>query len=171
MRTNYSIVQITESLLIGYFEFQFSRYSGIKTPRGKNNIMLNWVIGQKAMQAWLTRNIKKRYFVKWKINKDFKLKLKLAFKSEVKVNNGPSFLNQLNQYEEQEKQRFHNTPDGYGYCAMMTTLYTPNSILCRSCKFKLACIERLKINFNNLYQKRTHGLTNRITAISISSMG
>lgn len=149
----YSIHQITETLLIDYFEFQFARYSGVQTPKGKNNIMLNWIVGPKAIQAWVTRNVKKRYLVRWRCNKDFKLTLSQAFKKTVTVN-VILFTEQVNQYEEREKQRFYNKKQGYLYCAAMTTLYTPNSNLCTACDFKIACIERLACTYPQLYKKR-----------------
>src|SRR5882757_954109 len=98
-QSTYSKQQLQQDFLIGYFEFQFSRYSGIKTPHGKNNIMLNWLIGEKAINEWQKRNIKKRYYVKWRCNKDFKLTLNQAFKKEFKVNRF-SFGEVVNGYEE-----------------------------------------------------------------------
>jgi hypothetical protein len=153
IRSTYKAHQLTQDFFIGYFEFQFSRYSGVKTPRGKNNIMLNWLVGEKAIKAWEARSVNKRYLVKWRINKDFKLTLNQAFKKTVKVKTSP-FLLTVNPWEERAKQRFYNKPQGYLYCAQMTTLYNPKSSLCGECSFKEACIERLKINYANLYQKR-----------------
>jgi hypothetical protein len=147
----YHSSQINETLLIQFFEFQFSRYSGIKTPKGKNVILLNWLIGQKAIMAWEDRVIKKRYLVTWRCNKEFRLKLNKAFAVKVK---GSSFLLKINQYEEQSKNRFYNSPEGYIYCGQMTTLYNPLSDLCQGCNYKKECEERLKINFEKLYKSR-----------------
>lgn len=147
--------QINESLLIQFFEFQFSRYSGIVTPKGKNNILISWLIGPAAIKHWTSRNVKKRYLVTWRINKDFKLHLKQTF-TTIKVNRVPAYLLALNEYEEESKKRFHNKPEGYLYCKQMTTLYNPFSELCRDCDFKDDCIDRLKINFEELYKIRIH---------------
>lgn len=147
--------QINETLLIQFFEFQFSRYSGIVTPKGKNNILLSWLIGPKAIKQWTSRNVKKRYLVTWRINKDFKLHLKQAF-TTIKVNTVPVYLLVLNEYEEESKKRFYNKPEGYLYCKQMTTLYTPYSELCRDCDFKDDCIDRLKLTFEKLYKIRIH---------------
>lgn len=152
LNKNYKPYQLNEAFLIQYFEYQFSRYSGVVTPKGKNNIMLNWLIGVKAQQAWSERKISKRYIVRWRCNKDFQLKLKTAFKKEIRVIDNP-FL-KLNPNEEHEKQRFYNKPTGYIYCADMTTLYNPASKLCEGCIFKAECIERLQLNLPKLYKIR-----------------
>jgi hypothetical protein len=156
----YHFTQVNESLLIQFFEFQFSRYSGIATPKGKNVILLHWIVGQKAIIAWENRNIKKRYLVTWRINKDFKLKLKEAFK-EVKVNKN-NFLLKVNTHEEQSKVRFYNLLEGYIYCGQMTTLFNPVSDLCNGCNYKQECIERLKLNFEKLYKLRTNEYHNEV---------
>jgi len=153
LNKNYKQHQINESLLIQFFEFQFSRYSGIVTPKGKNSIILSWIIGPKAINEWQNRNVRKRYLVTWRINKEFKLHLEKTF-AQVKVNNIPKYLLSINQYEEAEKRRFFNTKEGYIYCGQFTTLYNPISISCQACSYRTECSERLKINFETLYKIR-----------------
>lgn len=154
LRSTYTVHQITEALLIQYFEFQFSRYSGIITPKGKNNIMLNWIIGPKAINAWQNRDIKKRWLVRWHINKDFRLQLIKTFPSVVTVNLRYVIKKQTRPHEEQAKFRFYQQPKGYLYCAQMTTLYNPASAYCTGCHFKVTCQERLRLIYPELYKKR-----------------
>jgi hypothetical protein len=143
--------QINEALLIQFFEFQFSRYSGVITPRGKNNVMLNWIIGPKAIWEWEHRTVSKRWLVRWRINKDFHLKLKkfVNVAPPLQVINEEPFA-----HEEKAKARFYGQPEGYVYCAQFTTLFNPYSSLCNKCEFMQPCAERLKMTYNNLYQKR-----------------
>lgn len=156
----YHSTQINESLLIQFFEFQFSRYSGIATPKGKNVILLHWIVGPKAIKEWENRVVKKRYLVTWRINKEFKLQLKKAF-VEVKVKSN-IFLLKVSAYEEQSKVRFYNSPEGYVYCGQMTTLYNPLSDLCKECNYKQDCQERLKLNFEKLYKLRINDNYNEV---------
>lgn len=144
------------TFLIKYFEFQFSRYVGVRTKYGQNNIMMNWLIGPKARQEWKKRKINKRWLVRWRINRDFKLRLYRAINSTIKSQGelNKKVLNHIITYEEVEKARFLNEPKGYVYCALMTTLFNPRSKNCRICVFNKTCEQRLKNSYPKLYEQR-----------------
>jgi len=137
--------------LIAYFEFQFSHYYGVQTKYGKNQIMFNWIIGQKAIQRYEQRDISKRWLVRLK-NKNIKLNLKKV----VNQFNKPKikYENKLYNFEENEKKRYYNDPKGLFYCLITTTLYNPMSNLCLNCNNKEECKTLLKTEFPNTFKLR-----------------
>ena len=60
----------------------------------------------------------------------------------------------LDENEEREKQRFHNTPIGLSHCLETTTLYNHKSHVCQSCKYVKECIKFLKSLNEDVYMKR-----------------
>lgn len=151
---NYQRSQITDSLLIQFFEFQFSHYRGVVTPNGRNSIMLNWVIGNKALDRWQNRNISNNKIIVWRVHVDG---VKLSVFKPKRPHKALlfRFLKQINPLEEQEKERFLNKKVGYLHCRNMTTLYNPKSEICsKRCAYKEYCIKRLKQNFEKLYKLR-----------------
>ena len=160
LKDNYNTTQTGENFLIKYFRFQFSRYAGVRTPKGTNSVMIGWLIGKKAIAAWEARDINKHYVVNYKINKQFQLSLNTALQSLKKVNvtiKTNKFLNDTHEYEEVEKRKYLNTEEGYIYCLQFTTLYNPNSKNCSNCRFSDNCINRLKTNYQQLYNVRING--------------
>lgn len=157
LQKHYKPGQIGEDLLVQYFEFQFSRYSGVVTKYGKNSVMMNWLIGQKAIATWLKRDLSKKFLVRYRCNKDFKLNLRKHFApaKQVKVNQQKrNFLSQINKTEEFEKKRYYNKHVGYLYCGDITTLYHPASEVCNGCNFKDDCTKRLQKSLPNVYKIR-----------------
>lgn len=158
LRSKYIKEHITVNLMIQYFEFQFSRYVGTySTGYGKNKIMLNWLIGEKAIGAWESRDIQKKWLVRFKVKKDVGLRLNKAFQSENSVKRlrktKASFL-ETNVIEEQYKQKFFNQLTGFLLCDMNTTLIHPKSEFCCKCQFANECKELLKTKYPLLYQMR-----------------
>lgn len=157
LRANYLKEQIGEDFLILYFKYQFYRYAGIQTPKGRNMIMMNWIVGAKAISAWQDRNPKLHYKVNFKIKRELQLTL-LSSLSSLKSfrvnNNNQLFILKIHVYEEVEKEKYYNTTVGFVYCAQMTTLFNEKSVLCNGCKFQQDCIKRLKTNYPRIYRAR-----------------
>jgi hypothetical protein len=145
--------QVDIVFLIDYFKFQFSHYVGIKTKYGTNAIMIQWIIGPKAIERWKTRDVRKKWIVRVKLKNEVELKFVKTYNKILKQNSENRFI-QLHKYEEDDKQRFHNTGNGFQYCLYNTTLYNPLSNLCLSCLNNDKCKKILSINHPNLYKQR-----------------
>lgn len=137
------------SFLISYFEFQFSHYSGIETKYGKNQILFNWLIGPKAIERFEKRNVSKRWLVRLKMREEVDLNLNKAFKNFGKPKT--TYVNKLYDYEENDKKRFYNKPQGFIFCLTTTTLFNPISQICLNCNNKIDCKKALQANINKLY--------------------
>jgi len=160
-KDKYTPEQRTVNLLVQYFEFQFSRYSGgYSRNHGKNKIMLTWLVGKKAIGEWETRDVRRKWFVRIKLNEEVGLRLQKAFRNEraeKAVARTLSVFNNMSDIEETAKQRFYNTVEGYLYCDMMTTLYNPQSKWCKGCEHAEECTERLRQMYPKLYNSRING--------------
>lgn len=154
--------EISTDLLIRYFEFQFSRYVGIEPPKskrthGRNTILLQWVIGKKAIEAWKSRDLKKNWLIKLKLREEFTLQLNKAFKKENKAKQASGtlrLLNAVNQLEEQTKLKFYNLPEGLVWCGTVNTVFNPCSEVCAGCINKTPCMEILQQNYPKLFKIR-----------------
>ena len=145
--------QVDINFLIDYFKFQFSHYSGVNTQYGKNVIMLHWIIGQKAIDRWKNRDVRKKWLVRVKLKNEVELKLTQTYNNINKKRKQNKFKD-IYKYEENDKRRFHNTEKGFQYCLYTTTLYNPLSKLCESCKFNIDCRDILNVNHPKLYKER-----------------
>lgn len=157
MLTQYKPEQIGITFLIDFFKFQFSRYAGVNTAYGRNAIMIHWLIGNKARQAWLNQKHSKKWLVKFKLKKEVELRLIDAFKEQLKKQSNTKAIKRhkkVHLHEEVEKKRFYNTKKGFLYCHGTTTLYNKKSALCEGCKFKTDCIISLKNQFPELHKIR-----------------
>lgn len=145
LKDTYEPHQITPRMMIQYFEFQFSRYGGTKSKNhGKNKIMVSWVLGKKAIEAWENRDITKKWYIKYKLNHEVVLRLRKKYMSKEEQEHNKQQRNtflQINDYEEENKQRFYNTIEGFSYCTNMTTMYHQQSKWCQGCEFAEDCIE------------------------------
>lgn len=153
----YRLEEITYDLFIRYFEFQFSRYAGIKTRYGKNSILIHWLIGQKAIKLWQERDVKKNWIIKFKVKKDLNLKLRDTFAVYVKEQTQKKLhqeLVALNEFEEREKKMFFNKPEGFLWCITTTSAYNPRSKLCENCNNKIDCLNYLQNKQPKIYELR-----------------
>lgn len=151
----------TVNLLVQYFEFQFSRYAGgYSNNHGKNKIMLNWLVGQKAINEWEGRNVGRRWFVRIKMKEEVGLRLNKVFRnerSEAAIKKTLKAFLPVDRFEEEAKQKYFNQDGGYLFCDLTTTLYHPLSEWCNKCNSKDVCIERLKRIYPKLYNSRIDG--------------
>jgi len=158
MKGKYKKHELSVTLFIQYFEFQFSRYSGTySTGYGKNKIMFSWVVGIKAITAWNDRNISKKWLVKLKLDNEVCLRLTKTFKDKYSVarkNKTMILFDRLSVVEENQKQVRYNKQEGLLWCYTTTTLYDSRSKWCRGCIFKEECNKRLEFDFPLLYKRR-----------------
>lgn len=139
---------IGEYFLKNYFEFQFN-FLFQREKFGKGNVMLNWVIGKKAIDRWHNRN-------KFK----FKYHILYGLKRAVYINNNKlnnewkNSLLKINDNEEEHKARYINTNRGFAWCYANTTLYNHKSLNCAICVNMGICKNTLETEQNNLFKAR-----------------
>lgn len=158
MLTQYKPEQIGITFLIDFFSFQFSRYAGVNTQYGRNAIMIHWLIGKKAQEAWNSQKHSKKWLVKYKLRKEVELRLIDTFKEQLKNTATKIAVKRyikVHVHEEVEKKRFFNTKKGFLYCHATTTLYNSKSPLCTECKFSADCLASLKKQSPKLHKIRT----------------
>ena len=68
----------------------------------------------------------------------------------------------LQKFEEDDKRRFHNNISGLLLCMEATSLYHPESKLCRSCGFKVFCRQLLKKKCKPLFDVRHKKINQKI---------
>jgi len=137
LHKNYHLLSIGPNFLIDYYTFQFKYWSELDT-RFEGKVMLNWVVGKKALDRWDNKQSSWNYFLqefikRFNIDKDI-LVAKL---------NGVKIVNKI-PLQDIEKLRFYNTERGFVNCIEVTTLYNHRSKLCIFCKFKKDC-KKLKL--------------------------
>lgn len=158
LKEKYKKHELNTDLLIQYFEYQFSRYSGTYSyGYGKNKIMYSWVVGIKAIESWNSRDISKKWLVQYKLNNEVVLRLKKTYKSKNNIlRENKRLMNfvELSPVEEIEKQRFYNTELGFVHCYNTTTLYHQKSIWCSGCDNKDKCVELLEKDYKKLKEIR-----------------
>lgn len=118
----------SEDWMFDYLVFQFGRYYDLKTRYGKGVILISWVLGQKAMDAWKARTEQQLYYTQ-----KFKIELGLEKKKDFTMKLSEDFLNA-------ERERFHNTEQGFLNCQELELKKQKNRI-CITCKFKKYCNE------------------------------
>lgn len=152
----YDPLHLTVDFFNDYFSFQFNRYYKIKTPYGRGSVMLNWLIGDKAIELWLNRDKKKASFSVMKnINADTKSVKKKILKTEQSFS---ELLLNTQLVEENSKAKYHNTTKGLLYCYTTTTLYNHKSKFCSTCKSAEICKDTLKKEQPKLYRLRSYGI-------------
>jgi hypothetical protein len=149
--------QIGITFLIDFFKFQFSRYSGKKTQYGVNVILIHWLIGDKAQKAWKDQKFSKKWIVKVRLKKTIEIRLIKAFEEEIKqqkLNKASNEYTKIYQHEENDKQRFYNTAQGFIYCNITTTLFNPKSEFCSQCIYSENCKSVMMAEYPKLYKLR-----------------
>lgn len=133
--------------LYDYFAFQYEYWLGLDTWIGKGKIPVSWIVGKKAIGRWISRPY--RDLTKARaIIKQYQIPPIIEEKTE-KIN-----VTKIQEWEELEKSRFHNTEEGLGLCVHTTSLFNPNSDLCVTCTSQEKCKEILKKDYPLVYAKR-----------------
>lgn len=155
-----------EDFLVRYLQYAFGKYAGRKNHwGGKNAFPLTWIISVKLLKEFLEVNKDDKEIKKWRFNRERKeirettgkkstdlIKSDKRKQREWKEKKG--ILLTVNELEEAEKERYHNTNKGKYWCIDFTTLFNPVSELCESCKFAEECKRLLEKNYPNIYKVR-----------------
>jgi hypothetical protein len=119
--------------LFNYLSFAFSKYEGLDTNRGKNNIPCSWVFGQKTFKEYLERDHERSAYWVSIMMKNYRIKKGDLIKEEkVKIN-----IKELNS---RERKRFTNKERQLIHC-LENNLYNRNSVDCIICVEKKICVK------------------------------
>lgn len=145
----FGAMKITKDFLRAYFEFQFN-YTYKFEKFGKGKVMLNWVIGKKAIERWKDRD-------KFK----FKYHILYGIKKHINISNkNPASIGWLDKlakglpHEDDQRAKHLNTNKGVLWCYSNTTMYNHRSDYCVMCKFSDICKLTLAEENPKLYKLR-----------------
>jgi hypothetical protein len=133
---------IGETYLFDFLSYSFYLKKDQKTRFGKGVVMLNHVIGKKALSKWMDKPDNWWYWTD-KFLTEYGIKRPL-----IKSIEANSTL--LYTAEERIKQQ----SKGILNCSDFTTLFNPLSEFCNKCEEKLDCMSLLKEMYPNIYTKR-----------------
>jgi hypothetical protein len=118
-----------DRFLFDYIIFQFKHYEGMKLRFGDNNIQLNWITGEKALERWENRDVSRdSYFSSVYCNK-----YGIKQPSEIKVNEEGRIA-----YLNRERARFVSVRERQLLHCMENFLFTDDTI-CQNCNFYKKC--------------------------------
>lgn len=171
LEDNYELNSLGGDFFLDYFLFHFCFWSDVK--KGKSNKtsrsgiwdtsipMLNWIVGKKGFERWKNKKDNWKFWVRKNgitIPNDLlfakntlesltkKINVKMA-NDKVYVNFKPEHFELLNDFEEQDKELFHNTEFGLVNCSQNTSLYNRKSSWCVKCRSAKKC----KLMLRELY--------------------
>ena len=104
-------------------------------------VPLNWIIGAKQLERW--DNKIEEY--KFSYSRGLLSKADIPTLTELKKEFREKEDRGLDVSEEYDRQRFHNTAEGFVNCLLTTSLCSLKSGWCNSCTNREDCIEELKI--------------------------
>jgi len=116
-----------ERWFIDLIDFTFEYYSSLNTQQ---NVQVNWVFGEKAVQRWERRGENWGYWVKV-----FRDKNGIS-EPEIPVEKVSE--ESKRQFRERERKRFFNTDKGFVHCQDLTLRKDLNCV-CKYCNFKNIC--------------------------------
>lgn len=141
--------KIHDTFLKMYFEFQFN-FTFKFEKFGKGNVMLNWIIGKKAIERWSVRD---KFKFKYHILYGIKQFVEISKKNDAYVGWWDQLAKGL-AHEDIQRARYLNTNKGMLWCYSMTTMYNHRSDSCILCDFSDMCKATLKEEMPRLYKLR-----------------
>lgn len=141
-----------ESLGVGFLYDYFCDSYNMWTRKGEDLklIPLNHIIGDPQLKRWDNRHKEYQYLY----TVGFRSKVKIPSLTEMKMEIFPPVIREDNIAEEYERQRFHNTAEGFMNCILITSMCDPKSKSCNICSSRDGCIEELKIRDKSTALKR-----------------
>ncbi len=123
-----------EESLFNYLCFGFSKYEGLETSQGKNNIPCSWVFGQKTFGEYQERDHEKSAYWVDIMKKNYQIK-----KSDLIKEEGPQIS--LRELDSRERKRFADDLDRQLVHCYENDLRDDSSSDCIFCKVKKKCSE------------------------------
>ena len=107
---------LSEDLLRVFMDYQFNFWYKHDSKYGKGtSIQIEWIIGDKALERWSSRTEKQKAKTDYIIRKRFKKEVVLPESKKVKKKVSEEMrklLISLKDYEEKDKEKFHNSSKG-----------------------------------------------------------
>lgn len=150
----YPIQSLGISFFYSYFCFAFEFWSNKTTKR---RITLDWIIGKKMIDRWISRSSHSNYF-SGKFVKEYDIDLNHVIESLV---DQQEIQRGIDPAEELEKTRHGKSEVQLLHCLHFTTLYNHKSIHCISCKQRDTCKEFLKKLHPQTYKRRGYETSTR----------
>ncbi len=160
-------------ILKSYMIYAFGSYAGRGIMGNPAAFSVKWIISFNLFLKFLSDKSGKKYALKKNLQRQRKelIKNKINIIGDKKVNNKLQeietdfekrerkkeqkiLMNEIDEFEEIEKLRFHNKIKGRLWCVDFTTLYNEKSEACSDCKFKQSCKQTLKEYLPNIYKLR-----------------
>lgn len=141
---------IDSGFIFDFMCFQFNLRKDQKTRFGKGMVMLNHVIGNKAIDLWIKKGDSWKFHVE-KFIKEFRIHRPVE---ESKIQDTDA----LQSGEERTRAMFLNQDEGLEVCVNTTTLFHPNSDSCLKCSVKLECQSIQLDIYPDIYHKRKVGV-------------
>lgn len=145
LANHFQLPSIGVNYLLDYFAYAFAYWH---TKETKRTITLNWIIGKKTFNRWLTRKEGTDYWTE-----QFLLEFGIDFNAIRHRLAEPDLLSATDQAEELEKTRFKGDAQLY-HCLLHTTLYNHKSVHCIVCPTRVMCKKLLQIHSPRLYTAR-----------------
>jgi hypothetical protein len=131
------------------------------TKRGKNQVLIHWLIGEKAIGEYLKRDVRQSYGLK-KVRIKTRLNLYKIFKKQQEAEQielYEAMSLDLNKDDELLKQKFYNKIEGLIFCVDNTTMFHQKSKWCNGCNFSDRCIGQQQKHLKRVYniRKKAYG--------------
>lgn len=119
--------------LFNYLLFAFSKYEGLDTNQGRNNIKIMWVFGTKTFNEYKNRDVERNSYYSNLMGKTYRIKKEDLIEQEsVKLSFG--LLNQ------KERRRFQDKDRQFLHC-IENELYDEKSSDCIICSKRKECLK------------------------------
>lgn len=135
-----------ESFLFKYMCYQFYYWHNLDTRLGKGIIPIAWVVGDKAFKRWSDGD-------HW-YQHSAVLHTKFGILRSDLIKVVPEGILLTYDNEEKDKALYYNTAKGLIFCSDYTSMYHPNSPVCKSCVNSSDCIDIMKRTLSSVYKNR-----------------
>jgi hypothetical protein len=156
LASEYRLKSIGKHFLLDYFSYQYLRWFEKNDTQFGKTVMLNWLIGPKAIERWNLRSEGSSFIVRQKILIPYSIHLEAIFP----IKNTRHDALALFPNEEAIKERFKLDEARIGYCVENTTLFNKRSKWCLTCKSRTTCKNLLKKMYPSLYLQRGYAAKN-----------
>lgn len=145
----YSLHSVGEGFLWEYFLFQFQYWHDLTLQNQfTDKVAIAFIVGKKAFQRWHLRDTDYDWQIDtYPIIKEYGVDKKDVFKKQEH--------HATNDYSKHIRKLYLNTEKGLVTCIDLTTLYDPMDLSCIKCNSRKECKELLRVNFPQLYTKRS----------------
>lgn len=139
---------VGEEFMYKYMCYQFYYWHNLDTKFGKGNILLAWVIGDKAYGRYIINKSNH-----WK-SYSTTLFEKFGVRRSDLITDANTWISGNSAHEDVDKLLYYNTDKGLLFCVDYTSMYNPKSGICTVCDNRNSCINIMKGKYPTIYNKR-----------------